>query len=202
MAWYRCNNGNGGSPNAKLPQVIKVVNDDSGDNKTAYTTGSFSVKKGDVILCCVMHRSTLTPPNGFTVLKTAYEGQSITVIYKVITADADETYTITQASSVRMSSYWVQLRGAVISDANMDYRGSGSSSFSISSQNRPYYLFMSNVYTGGAWSVSPTEEFLVYSPAGKWLHTLINYGTAWHSAYTLSPPGNQYVTIGVFITEE
>lgn len=192
----------GGGDGAQL-QVIAVQHDDSGSSKASYTSGSFTLEAGDVLVVGIMHRKALTVPAGFTLVKTAsYGGQSLSVIYKVATAAETSTYTIQQASSDRMSSFWMQLKGATISDAGIDYSASGSAAFTATTPLRPYLLFLSNVYYSGSWTATPSEDIILYSPGGKWMSVITNFGTSFHTSYSLRPPANDYCTLGVFLTAE
>ena len=184
-------------------QVIAVEHDDTGGTKTSYTSGSFTLAPGDTLVVGIMHRSALTVPSGFTLVKTAsYGGQSLSVIYKTATAAETSTYTIQQASSSRMSSFWMQIHGAIISDAEIDYSASGSSAFTATTPRRPYLLFLSNVYVSDSWTATPNEDIILYSPGGKWLSVITNFGTSFHTSYSLRPPANDYCTLGVFLTAE
>lgn len=194
----------GGGDGATL-QVVAAEYDDTGSSKSSYTSGSFTLAAGDTLIVGIMHRATLTVPTGFTLLKTAsYGGQSISIIYKTATAAETSTYTIRQASSSRMSSFWMQIKGATISDAGIDYSGAGSSSFTATTPLRPYLLFMGSVYytTGVAWGISPSDDIIAHNPTGKWLSVIINFGTSYHTNYTLKPPASDYCTVGAFLTAE
>lgn len=186
-------------------QVIAVEHDDTGGTKASYTSGSFTLSAGDSLVVGIMHRSALVVPDGFTLVKTAsYGGQSISIIYKTATAQETSTYTIRQASSGRMSSFWMQIKGATISDAGIDYSGAGSSSFTATTPLRPYLLFMGNVYyaAGAAWDISPSDDIIAHNPTGKWMSAIINFGTSYHTSYTLRPPASDYCTVGAFLTAE
>lgn len=204
MAWYRCIGSNGGGGGTAL-KAISYQYDNSGSAKTTYTTSAFSLASGDTILVAVMHRSTLTIPLGFSVIKqisNGAEGQQLTVMtYTAATAET-KTVTLTQASSARMASFWIHLRGASVSDAGIDYTGTNTSAFTMSTPTRPYIVFLSNVYTG-QWNVSNATDIVFYKDTtNKWLAMMLNFGSAVSQSYTLTPAGANYATIGVYLTAE
>ena len=203
----------GGGDSGECPRVIAVESDSSGSTKTTYTSGTFNLAAGDVLLVGIMHRSALTVPAGFTLIKTTTitgAGQYLSTIYHVATTSESLSATIRQASTVRMSSYWTQLRGVTIGDAHIDYASLGSSSFTINTPLRPYILFCTNNYISGVWKVEPVDgttvanmnDIVLYSPSGRWLSVVLNFGTSFHTKYQLTPPESDYAVMGILVTAE
>lgn len=60
---------------------------------------------GDLIVACIMHRDTITPPPGFILVATQLNSdfkQYTSMYYKICNNDASSTITFTQATSVRL----------------------------------------------------------------------------------------------------
>ena len=203
----------GGGDGGECPQVIAVESDPSGSAKTTYTSGSFTMAAGDVLLVGIMHRSALTVPDGFTLIRTLEivgAGQSLSMIYHTATSPETISATIRQASSVRMSSYWTQIRGATISDTNIYFQRQGSGSVILDIPKRPYIYFLTNNYYSGSWQVKGVEgstvsnitDIVLYSQSATWLSVVLNFGTAYHTQYQFTTPANDFAIAGVFITND
>lgn len=205
---YSYMKGKGGSSPAsnKCPQILNFEKDISGDTRTSYTTKSYSLNEGDTLIIAVMHRSTLTIPTGFTQIAShGYtDAQKITVMAYIATVNETKSVTVTQASSVRLSIYVWQMKNVVLSEATNQYKsGATTTSVYLDNTYRPTILLFSNVYSGN-WSTSNSNE-LVFDNNGtsyKFTAYALNFGTAYSQQFQFSAAGNEWCTLGIYLTEE
>lgn len=206
---YSYMKGKGGGPSPvsnKYPQILDFEKDISGDTRTSYTTKSYSLSAGDTLIIAVMHRSTLTIPTGFTqIASRGYtDAQKITVMAYIATTDEVKSVTVNQASSVRMSVYVWQMKNVVLSEATDQYKsGATTTTVSLDNTYRPTILLFSNVYSGN-WGTSNGTE-IVFDGNGtnyKFTAYALNFGTAYSQQLQFSAAGNEWCTLGIYLTEE
>ena len=204
MAYFRCIGGNGGGGGSTgIPQILDFEKDASGNAKTSSTTKTFSLNAGDTLIIAVMHRDTITIPTGFSqIAENSYNiHQIMTVIAYTATTAESKSVTITQASSARMAVYSWQMKNVSLSAATSLYKsGEAKSSVTLDNTYRPTLMVFSNVYTG-TWSGSGIGQQLVFD-TNNYTGYALNFGTGYSSTFSFTAGGNEWSTLGVYLTDQ
>ena len=185
------------------PQILDFEQDTAGGTKTSYTTKTFSLNAGDTLIIAVMHRSTITIPTGFSQVAENYysTAQIMTVIAYTATAAESKSVTITQASSVRMSVYSWQMKNVSLSAATSLYNsGATKSSLTLDNTYRPTLMVFQNVYSG-SWSGSGIAQQLIMA-SQNFTGYALNFGTGYSSTFSFTAGGNEWSTLGVYLTDQ
>lgn len=203
MAYFRCIGGNGGGAVA-FPQILDFEQDITGNTRTSYTTKTYSLNAGDTLVIAVMHRADLTTPQGFSVVAVRgySNAQRITILkYTAATAES-KSVTVTQASSVRLSIYVWQMKNVSLSEATALFK-SGASKTIVTLDNtfRPTLMVFSNVYSG-AWGSANGAQIIFSPSSSNFTAYALNIGTAYAQTLSFTAGGNEWCTVGVYLTDE
>lgn len=198
------NPGEGGGtipPTGGDPDVVTAFT----DTEETYINSGTSINKavpsfevGDVFFASVMHRSTLTPPAGWTLVKTQLEGggsaanQSLSVYYRVAQA-GDTTFTWTQASAERMGVQYVVARSTT---GAIDIESIASMGSSGTTEN--YYHPMPEVTTTVPGSRVMVFSACVYSSSSPYMYA---EPEGWDRHGALVESNNRMVTVSKLIPE-
>ena len=100
-------------------------------SSSSITIPSHEWSAGDYLILCVMHRSTLTVPDGWTLLSTvgphpsdSGNNQANSILYRIADTDGSGTLVVQQASYARIAACVLVIRGITSLDIREDYEQS------------------------------------------------------------------------------
>ena len=204
---YLKGKGGGGGESVKSPQVVDYLADETGDPRSSYTSRSFSLEEGDTLVIAFMHRASITMTSEYTLVGSRnYNNAQFVSIYKYVASGSEtKTVSVTQSSSVRMSVYIWQMKNVMLSEEpDLNYSGAyGDTTVTIANKYRPTLMILSNIYSGTWGFGSDTKDYMVcHSPSTKFTAWLFNMVICTSSTFSVTSGGDQWFTIGIYLTEE
>lgn len=202
---YLKGKGGGGGGGAKMPQIIDFQEDIDG-NDQSWTSKNFSLSAGDTLIVAVMHRTDISYSQDLSLVitNTNMSSQRITILSYTATAAETKSVNIVPAQRMRMDYYVWHMRNVSVSgNSNLSKGQKYSGTATFTNEYRPI-LIMFGCYTPGAghWTQPNNQEGqLIFMPDRQYSTYAIDFNTAYSSSISFTSSGDQWSTVGIYLTE-